>query len=59
MQNWKISVKALSKRLQKLMIITKRLLQLVGSFFAIMISKNGDYNKQKWQVLIVSFAYSD
>jgi len=59
MQNWKISVKALSKRLQKLTIITKRLLELIGSFFAIMISKTGDYNKQKWQVLIVSFAYSD
>jgi len=51
LQNWKISVKALLKRLQKLMIITKRLSTLIGSFFAIIISENGDYNKQKYSRL--------
>jgi len=56
MRNWEISVKALLKQLRKLTILTKR---LIGSFFAIIISKNGDYNKQKWQVLIVTIVHSD
>jgi hypothetical protein len=28
-------------------------------FFAILVSKNGNNNKQKWQVLIISFVYSN
>jgi hypothetical protein len=39
--------------------LTKRLWRLICKIFTIIISKNGDYNKQKWRVLIASFAYND
>ncbi len=45
MRNWKISVKALTKRLQKLMIITKRLITIIIVNFD--NNKRISYNKNR------------
>jgi hypothetical protein len=45
MPNWKISVKALSKRLHKLMIITKRLITIIIVNFD--NNKRINYNKNR------------
>jgi len=63
MQNWKISVKALSKWLRKLTTVAKRLIAIIIAIIIVSFDNNKwvDYNKNDYNkgVLIASFAISE